>query len=89
VSSWIEWKRCWIPERFKQPNVTLPRLSYSYNDKFDVFVCRQESDRLKSIRSWPRRPLDTIDTLKQLGIGRIQNLIGPINALAPQHVINQ
>ena len=36
------------------------------------FTCRQESDRLKSIRTWERRPLDTLDTLKQLGIGTLQ-----------------
>jgi len=39
-----------------------------------VRYCRQESDRLKSIRSWERRPLDTIDTLKQLGIGTKHSL---------------
>ncbi len=39
-----------------------------------VSYCRQESDRLKSIRTWERRPLDTINTLKQLGIGRTRGL---------------
>ncbi len=39
-----------------------------------LLYCRQESDRLKSIRTWERRPLDTINTLKQLGIGRTRGL---------------